>query len=248
MESLIAIFAGRPWLKEVPEKKEDTAETRYTTASMWLFFLPLVLAQVITSFINPGISAGLARTAEPEVAISSYFVARSLAWIFLGMGFRVHQLVLVYVKDKASWQVVRRFVYGLSVIMLISLAILSFTPVGAWVYENIIHVEAQLANDALKALSFFVIIPPVMFIAELYQGTLLQARRSKGITICKTINIITLFVVLFSLVALYPNLGSMIGGISMAASYVVEAIVSYFLCRKYSYDSKQQLDTSAGIV
>ncbi|MFP4457573.1 MAG: hypothetical protein ACLFPS_07930 [Clostridia bacterium] len=108
-----------------------------------------------TSFVNPGISATLARMLEPEEAISYYYIARSLAWVFLGMGFRVHQLVLVFVKDKYSWIKVKKFVYILVLIMTACLSTLAFTPVGPWVYSNILNVEYDLASRAVKALAFF---------------------------------------------------------------------------------------------
>ena len=188
---------------------------------MWVFFIPLILAQFINAFVNPGISAGLARTANPELAIAAYYVARSLAWIFLSLGFRIHQLVLVYVKDSRSWQLVVRFVVMLSVIMMVAMGILALTPVGAWVYANVLHIDPYIATAALKSLVYFMFIPFAIFFAELYQGVMLLERRSREITVCKLVNV----AVLFTMVAVAPQYGSVIGGISLLVSFMAEAVV-----------------------
>jgi Na+-driven multidrug efflux pump len=237
-ESIVAFFTGRKWFKEAPEKNEDDRDP-FTVKKIWLFFIPLILAQVSTSFVNPGISATLARATEPEEAISSYYIARSLAWIFLGMGFRVHQIVLVFVKDRLSWEKVRRFVYGLVLIMVFFLATIAFTPVGPWIYANILHVELDLAQRAIKALAFFVIIPPAMFISELHQGLMLKNQKSNGLTICKAFNIATLLGLIIILVNLMPHLGSTIAAISLAASYIVECGVALWLTKDMVFKERR---------
>lgn len=229
-ESIISFLTGRKWLKEAPEKNEDQRDP-LSVKRIWIFFIPLILAQISTSFVNPGISATLARAAEPEEAISSYYVARSLAWIFLGMGFRVHQLVLVFVKDRLSWLRVRRFVYALILVMVICLAIIAFTPVGPWIYANILKVEIDLAQRAINALAFFVIIPPAMFISELHQGLMLKRQKSNGLSICKAFNVTTLIGMIILLVNIAPQLGSTIASISLAISYIVECGVALWLTK-----------------
>ncbi len=231
MEALVNFFKGRPWIKEVPEE-DPYGSLPQSTGSIWIFFIPLILAQIVNSFVNPGISAGLARTSDPEIAISAFFVARSLAWIFLSLGFRVHQLVLVFVRDNYSWRKVSRFVGMLSIIMTIAMAILALTPVGAWTYTHILQVDPSIATEALKTLVFFTALPLFVLFAELYQGLLLKERRSKAIILCKVSNVGVLFAVLFYLIRVAPQLGSAIGGISILASYLVEVIISYFLVWK----------------
>ena len=232
IEGIVALFKGRPWLKEAPEEKDNNQQI-LAIQKIWLIFFPLIFAQFIISSINSVISAGLSRSADPTIAISSYFVAHTLAWIFIGMGFRVHQLVIVYVKDSTSFNTVRRFVYKIAIVMVLLLAVLAFTPLGSWVLTNLLNISPEIAVHAAKILKFFVVIPVALFVSELYQGVMLKERNSAGITLCKIVNLASLCIVLFVLVALFPSLGSSIGGISIACSYIAEAGTAFLLSRRY---------------
>ncbi|QOR33899.1 hypothetical protein IMX26_10385 [Clostridium sp. 'deep sea'] len=232
IEAIVAFFKGRPWLKEAPEESETNQQV-LSTKNIWRIFYPLIFAQLIISSINSVISAGLSRALNPTIAISSYFVAHTLAWIFIGMGFRVHQLVIVYVKDQNSYKVVKKFVYKIAITMVVLLAILSFTPLGSWVLTNMLNINAEITAQAAKVLKYFVIIPFALFVSEFYQGLMLKERSSTGITICKIVNLTSLAVVLTTLVVLFPNLGSSIGGISIACSYIAEAVTAFLLSKKY---------------
>ncbi len=66
-----------------------------------------------------------------------------------------------------------------------------------------------------------------MFISELHQRLMLQRQKSNGLSICKAFNIVTLLGVMIILVNLVPQLGSTIGAISLAISYIVECLVSF---------------------
>ena len=226
IEAAVAYFKGRDWPETVPEKHDDE-DMDYSVKGIWTFFIPLVAARIIFSFVNPSINGTLARAARPEIAISGYFVARSLAWILIAVGFRIHQMVVVYAKNQKSFYKIRRLVLSLAVLMSIIIAFLAFTPAGLWVLHNIIGVEDEIAQPALSALAFFVAVPPLYFTSELYQGTLLKQKRSKSVTLCRSINVGTMFASLLVLTALFPKMGSAIGSASVAIGYGVEAIVAY---------------------
>ena len=230
VETIIAFIKGNPWLSEVEDSPPDGSPP-FDVPGIWKFFVPLVIAQFAMSFVNPGISASLARANNPEIAISSYYVARSLGWIFISVGGRIHQMVLVFVEDAHSWRTVFRFTAVVAVLAMAFISILAFTLAGPWIYANLLDVDIEIAGPALAALGFFTIIPPAFFISQLYQGLLLKSRNSQAITIIKAVNVATMFAVMLLLTAIKPGLGASIGVISIASSYYAEILVAIYLAR-----------------
>ncbi len=247
-ETIIAVIKGNPWLNEVGEVPPDESEP-LEVSGIWKFFIPLIAAQMVMSFVNPGISASLARTVNPEVAISSFFVARSLGWIFLSVGMRIHQIVVVFVCDAQSWRTVFRFTAVIAILAVICVAMLAFTAIGPWVYATLLDVDIEIAGPALSALAFFVFVPPAFFTSELFQGLLLKSRNSQAISIIKAANVTTMFAIMLILTALFPDLGATIGVISIASSYYAEVIVAIYLARKITFhrdiDTLQELSAGA---
>ena len=92
-EAFLALIAGMRYQKDFPLKPTRTKES-VTVREAMVFFLPLILASFAQTFSRPGINAGLARTASPELALASYQVAYSYALIFVSLLWSCHQLVL----------------------------------------------------------------------------------------------------------------------------------------------------------
>ncbi|QOR33898.1 hypothetical protein IMX26_10380 [Clostridium sp. 'deep sea'] len=242
IEGLVWFIKGRPWLKEANAANTANVDEN-STSKIWLLLLPLVIAQLINGFVDTSISAGLNRVTNPELSLSSYFLARTIAWIFLAVSYSASQMVLVFVKKQTDFKFVKKFVYILSVIMVILVGLVAFTPLGKFMYVNILNVEVGLAKLALKSLAVFAFAPPAMFIVEMYQGVLIKKRQSKKITICKVVNITVLIATIFTLVKLAPQLGGMIGSFSFTLAYYCEALVTYLLSCKHvtSFNEEQQL-------
>ena len=236
IEGLVWFIKGKSWLKEANNNDEE----ENSVPKIWILLLPLIIAQLINGFVGTGISAGLNRVPNPELALSSYFLSRTIAWIFLAVSFSASQMVLVFVKRHDDLQVVKKFVYVLSVVMVALISILAFTPLGEFVYVNILNVEIGLAKLALKSLAVFAFTPPAMFIVEFYQGILIKGRESKKITLCKVLNITVLTATTFILVKFAPQLGGMIGSISFTVSFYFEAAIAYILSKKYLISFKEE--------
>jgi Na+-driven multidrug efflux pump len=240
IEAIVAFIKGRDWPQAVPKSHKDE-DLNYGIKDIWKFFIPLVIARIVFSFINPSINGTLARATRPEIAISGYFVARSLAWVLIAVGFRIHQMVVVYANNQQNFYKIRKLVLSIALLMSILIAILAFSPAGLWVLHNIIGVEDEIAQPALSALAFFVLVPPIYFTSELYQGTLLKLKKSKSVTICRSINVGSMFVSLLILTALFPEMGSAIGSASVAIGYGVEAIAAFV---QYRLIAKKELSWS----
>lgn len=228
-ETLFVYVTGRKLKHQLPEQSKQSQSM--TTDKIWWFFIPLVAAQFIHSFSQPGINAGLARTINPEVALAAYSVAYSFALIFIVMFTRMHQLVLVFVKNKRDWVKVRRFSVCLGVMNSVVLLTIALTPLGEWVMQYLIGVDAQLTAMVLKSVAVLAIAPLILSLNESYVGVLMACNRTKGITMSKVISVSSLLFAVLVLGRFFPQLEVVMGSLSLVVSYLAEFMVLYVFTR-----------------
>ena len=229
-EAIFAVIFGRKLKKELPEKPE-TETNNLSMSSMWLFFLPLVVAQFAMTWGQPSVNAGLARAVNPEVSLAAFQVGRSFAWIFIGMFGRIHQMVLVFAHDHASWIKVRRFSMFLGLLLSAVLLVLSLTPIGEWVLLNIIGIDQVLTDMTMATIFSMAFIPLILSLNEIYSGLLIRHDRTPVITFGKFTNVGVLIAVVLIFSRLFPEMGAPIGGWSSLIGYSAEFVILFVLSR-----------------
>ena len=229
-EALFAFIFGRKYSKQLPETSPDGDELSF--AGVWMFFIPLVVAQFAMTWGQPSVNAGLARTVNPEISLAAYQVGRSFAWIFIGMFGRVHQLILVFAKNKESWFRVRKFAFVLGISQALVLMTVAVTPIGEWVLSNIIGVEQELMVMAMGTIFALSFVPFILSQTETYAGLLIKNNKTPIITLSKLCNVGTLIATVFVLQSIAPQLGASIGGWASVTGYSVELLILYGFSRK----------------
>lgn len=241
-EALFGFIFGRRLARQLPE--DNASVETLSFKGMWIYFLPLVVAQFAMTWGQPTINAGLARSINPEIALAAYSVARGFAWIFIGMFGRIHQLPLVFAKDKTSWSKVRRFAFVLGLVNGLLLFMLSITPAGEWILLNLIGIDTELTQVALATIRIMALIPIVMSQNECYSGLLMMNNHTPVITISKFTNIGVLISTVFIISSRFPQLGPQIGSLSMLFGYIMEFAILFIAAKRYNITqfntSKQQ--------
>ena len=228
-EALFAFIFGKKYLKQLPQTNPDRDELNF--GGLWLFFIPLVVAQFAMTWGQPSVNAGLARAVNPEISLAAYQVGRSFAWIFIGMFGRVHQLILVFAKNRESWFRVRRFALVLGISQAIILMIIAITPIGEWILTNIIGVEKELMVMSMSTIFSLSFVPFILSQNEIYAGLLIKNNKTPIITLGKLCNVGTLIATVFILQSLVPNMGAAIGGWASVVGYAVELIILFGFSR-----------------
>ncbi|QOR36240.1 hypothetical protein IMX26_05355 [Clostridium sp. 'deep sea'] len=242
-EAVFAFIFGKKYLKQLPQTSPDKDELDF--GGLWLFFIPLVVAQFAMTWGQPSVNAGLARAVNPEVSLAAYQVGRSFAWIFIGMFGRVHQLILVFAKNKESWLKVRRFALVLGISQAIILMIIAVTPIGEWILTNIIGVDQELMVMSMSTIFSLSFVPFILSQTEIYAGLLIKNNKTPVITLGKFCNVATLITTVFILQSMVPNMGAAIGGWASVVGYAVELIILFGFSRnvekQFISDPKKQV-------
>lgn len=229
-EAILATITAFTWKKTLGDEPSG-GQAPLSNRSVLLFYLPLAAASVIENFAKPLINSGLARTASPELAIAGYQVAYSFAWIFVGIAFNIHQVVIVFANDAASLVKVRRFVWAVGLITTCSLLLLTLTGGTGWIIENVIGVDAAIRQTAVNNVIVLAFMPLTFCLSEFFAGMLIVGRQTSSVTVSKLMNTAGVAVATFSIAAFLPQLAPYIAGLATLFGSIVEGIIAYWRTR-----------------
>lgn len=197
---------------------------RWTVRNLLAFWVPLALSWFMMSIAQPVVSIAISRLAQPDIHLAAYGVTVDLALMLEGPIIMFLSASVALVRDQHSFRLLRRFVLQASVVLTVVYALVIFTPLYGLVVTGLMGVPDEIARHARQAL--WVLLPWITSIAvrRLYQGPLILAGRTRLVTFGTMARLGTLAGVLF-LGVRWPLLpGSLLGGVALSASVIVEAI------------------------
>ncbi len=181
IEGSIAFFSGQ---RLVPE---GSAEVRYK--EVWRFYLPLVASALLVSMGKPFINAALARMPDSAVGLAAFSIASSLAWVFISAVQTLHQVVMVFARDLEGQEAILRFIKACSIVVTAVLCLVAYSPLGNWVFTNLIGAPAETLSATLAATRTLAWFPLIIGWVEYSTGLLLLEQSTRVVSLAKTINL-----------------------------------------------------------
>ncbi len=135
------------------------------------FFIPLAVFPILVAFSHTIINSALARMPLPELSIAVFTVVKSVSNIFNAPTIMTRQLFTSIIEDEKSYFLSRNFAFILMGVLFVMIMSLGITPLGDFVYKNIIGLQSQkeinLATSAMMVTAF---LPIVVVLRNAYQG------------------------------------------------------------------------------
>lgn len=228
-EALLAMMVARYRLPPLDPDPSDLPPVRASHALR--FFVPLALAASVQTLGRPVLTAALARTAAPELALSGYHVMFSFAMILVVPIHSIYHVVLVFVRDRQSALRVRRFALVVGAAASALLALCALPAVGGLVFGTVIGVPGEVVGEALASLRFLVLMPLVVANGEFFADLLMLERRTVWVTAAKLANVLVMCTLAVAVAGLFPHAGSVAAALAMATGAVVEAGICYAVVR-----------------
>ncbi len=224
-EALYSMWRGSK-LIEPPDGVVDPADSELTFLQAATFFYPLILAAVLFSLTRPIMTAGMARSVDPAIALAAFSVATSLGWIIIAPCQNVHQATMVFVQERGGFAKVQAFARGFGLVGSIILTLVAFTPIGSWILVHLIAVSDQMVQPVLNALRILALLPMVLSMQEYFMGILLVNQHTRVVSLCKMANLTVVTIVVLIASTYFPTMGSMIGAAGQLAGFSAELVVA----------------------
>ncbi len=203
--------------------EEASVTTGPTVRTMLRLWLPLA-ASVIMMVLEPSIiNIGLGRTLDPELALAAYGVAFSLALVVEAPIIMLLDASVARSIDAETFRLLRRFALLLGLLVTGIGLLVSLTPLYTLVVEQLMNIPADVAARARPTMQILSLWPLPIGWRRTHQGVLIRANRTGMITVATGVRLLTLAAGLFGGLVLLPDRGSVIAGVAMDISVVVEA-------------------------
>lgn len=230
VEAGMAFLTGGRMAARLPDR--NPAGVTVSVPAATRFFIPIFLATVAWTFTRPVLNAALARTASPELALATYQVAWSFSFTFTAVVFNIHQLAIIFGQEIEQRRHALRFAMTVGAIGALALTAVAFSPLGHLLLTRVIGAEAELAREALKAISIFCLLPVFAAATEFASGVLMIASKTQLLTVGKLLNMAAIVLIATSVTAAVPQLGAQIAALAMVGGAVTECSFLVLLSAK----------------
>ncbi|MGB0953971.1 MAG: hypothetical protein ACPG31_12170 [Planctomycetota bacterium] len=180
-EALFARFAVQPILRnKMPQ--HDPAATPVTRRSFLRFYLPLAMTPLLTLFIGPAGAAAMSRMPEADLSLASWQVVHAIVFLFRSTGFAFNEVVVAQLDRPGAKQTLQRFAIILALCTSGLLCLIALTPLSDWILGDLYGLAPDLKVMCATALLFAMLMPAYQVYQSLFQGRLVHAKQTRGIT------------------------------------------------------------------
>ena len=153
-----------------------------TTAGFAKFYLPLMVTPLFLFLAQPLTSAAISRMPNPLDSLATWPVLSGLIFTLRSAGFALNEVVVAILDRPQAWAALRRLALGIAVVTCTLLLITAATPLcGLWL-GRVSALPPPLVALGASALWFAVLVPAMSAGQSLYQGVLLHAHETRGVS------------------------------------------------------------------
>lgn len=235
VELVYVALASRPAVAElVPRQPEDPP---LTARGFLAFYVPLVLTSLLSLLALPIVAASLARMPEALNSLAAWPALDGLLFILQSGGVALNEVVVALLGRPGGKPVLRRFALILMLALSSAGLLLAGTRLGASWFGGLLHLRQELVP--LARLGLWISLPVITLTPWIswYQGRLLHARRTRGVTEATIANLVVMGGVLAAAMAMNWNPGLAAGTAAMAIGTAVQVGWLSWRCRPLGPDA-----------
>jgi hypothetical protein len=216
-EAVYAGFRVRPVLRGQvwPAPAQDPPLTQ---ARFMRFYLPLMLTPVLMFLAMPLTSAAMSRMPLAIESLAAWPVIMGLVFTLRSVCFGLNEVVVAMLERPGSAPALGAFTRRLAVATSAALGLMALTPLGDLWFGRVSALTPQLVALALPGLWIAFLLPAITAYQSLYQGALVHAHATRGVTEAIVIYLLTVIAVLAiggrvpGLPGLYAGLAATVAG------------------------------------
>jgi progressive ankylosis protein len=204
----------------------DRPSSQISFQQLISFFLPLGFSATLVTLSHVIINSTLARAANPELVIASYALPMSLLGITERPAILLRQTCSALVRDRISFRAMSEVSsYVFASILTIGLLV-SYTPLGKWVFLYLFGVEPELLEPILGVYRILMFVSIFSGLRCLFHGIIIFNMRTKWLTIGMAVRLAAMYLLSLYFISTNNVNSGKIGAIIFLVGMVIEAAVS----------------------
>lgn len=202
-----------------------------TQKTILRFWLPLAATWLMMSVEGPYLSALIARLTEPKFNLAAYGVAFSLALIVEAPVIMMMSASTALVKDYQSFNQLRKFNWGLTLLLTAIMIVFIIPPVFYFITEDLIGLPSKVSHLTHLAVIILIPWPGAIGFRRFYQGILIRNNLTRLVAYGTVIRLLSMSLAAL-LLYLFTNVpGVVVGASALSTAVIFEAIASKIMTK-----------------
>lgn len=210
-------------LRSLPKTTPDRPAPTYR--ELWRFVFPLSGTAIMSTLVQPVLTAGIASAAilwaSPHgsvVAVASYAVAWSMAFLVFGPTLSMTQASIAWnsspdpkVRERGP-----RVILGVGIGLALLMTISTLTPFAYWIFSTLLNAPEQTAAMAAVVARFLIPMPVLQATSFMLRGKLIARHEPKVVRRAQFIDLIALVTIVLVATSTLSPLPSLLHGVPAA--------------------------------
>lgn len=228
-----AVYVGirvRPVLRDEISNAPEVEEP-LTLRNFLEFYIPLGMTSFLTLLILPLGSAAMSRMPSALESLAVWPVLSGLVFMLRSLGVAYNEVMVTLLDEPKSYFGLQRFGIVISSIATVFMILIASTPLAELWFTRISALTPALTELARGALWFALLNPGLSVFVSFYQGILLQARKTRGITESVIVFLTVAVAILWGGVALQEFVGVYVGWTAFSVGFFAQTLYLWYRSR-----------------
>ncbi len=237
-EAVASRIMANPILKTLNEQEHISSYT-LSYKDIYNFYYPLALTSIITLGVQPLVTFFMGQSRMPLESLAVLPVLTSFVFIFRSLGLSFQEVVIALSdKEGINYKSLKKFAIILSSVLVGILALISFSPLADLWFHNISGLSNELTMFTRIPLMIMAIFPMLTVLISFQRAILVDAKKTKPITLATSIEFCTIVLALIVGVKFLSLVGVIaatvafvigrIGAITYLSKPVIKTIKNYY--------------------
>lgn len=206
-------------LRTMPETTPGKPAPTYR--ELWRFVFPLSGTAIMSTLVQPVLTAGIASAAvvwaSPNgsvVAVASYAIAWSMAFLVFGPTLSMTQASIAWnsspdpqVRERGP-----RLIVGLGLGLAVLMTLATFTPFAYWLFKTLLNAPEQTATMAAVVARFLIPMPLLHAASFMLRGKLIARHEPKVVRRAQFIDLVALLIIMQLALSNFSPLAGLLHG------------------------------------
>jgi progressive ankylosis protein len=221
VEAIYMYWVSRGYYDALPAEDGEQVSYRH----MWRFSWPLMVTQISENGVPFVINFFLGRLANPDLALAAFGVVNALKSLVASPLRNMAQTAQALVHSRQDMQVMLRFANRVTVVYVLLVAVLFYTPMREVILSGIMGLPETLNAYATPGVQMTLLVVIAWGYASLFRGMLAAMRRTGAIAASAVMRLVVVTIV-GSVTLVSPTLnGAAVGVAAVGAAFLTEALI-----------------------
>jgi hypothetical protein len=210
------IMAHQSVKQFMSEGQNSVAENPLSYRFITKFYYPLALTSMLGLGIHPMVTFFMGQSRMPIESLAVLPVINSLVFLFRSLGLSYQEVGIALIGEKnENFKMLRNFAVFLGIAVVVALSLITFTPLSYIWFHKVSGLSLELTQFSRLPAQILTILPALTVLISFQRALLVKNERTTPITIATSIEVVTIFAILFVAIAVFNPIGAIAAAIAL---------------------------------